>query len=116
MIVNENIPLSVISALRAQGHDVLSVKEQLKGAKDEAILAVGVREGRVVVTQDKDFGELCFRAGLPATCGVVLFRLSGTKPEEDISRILNVLNGDIEFSGHFCVVDKDTIRLRELPK
>jgi predicted nuclease of predicted toxin-antitoxin system len=60
-IVNENVSGSVIRTLRDRGHDVVSVKESLRGAADPHILAQAQADERVVVTHDKDFGELAFR-------------------------------------------------------
>jgi len=75
LILNENMPATVVQLLRDRGHDVLAVKETLRGEDDPTILARAQAETRIVVTQDKDFGELAFRRGLPAQCGVILFRL-----------------------------------------
>ena len=68
-----------------------------------------------MVTQDKDFGELAFRARLPAQCGIILFRLAGTDPSEDNRRILEVLETPGEWAGHFAVVNETQVRIRPLP-
>ncbi len=115
IVANENIAGSVIGALRDAGHDVLSVKESMRGASDEEILARAQSETRIVITHDKDFGELAFRFGLPADAGVVLFRLSGTDPESDNQRILEALAVRSDWEGHFTVVEQDRIRIRPLP-
>src|SRR5271157_3408811 len=67
-LVNENLTGTVIQELRQRGHDVLSVKESMRSETDDAILARAQPEERIVVTHDKDFGELAFRAQLPASC------------------------------------------------
>ncbi len=100
VLANENIPGPVVTALRQRGHDVLSVKDGMRGASDREILARAQRESRVVVTCDRDFGELAVRFGLPATCGVVLFRLSGSSPEVDNSRALAALDSRTDWVGH----------------
>ena len=66
LLANENISTTLIQDLRDKGHDLLSVKESMRGQKDKAILQQGQAELRVVLTHDKDFGELAFRTGLPA--------------------------------------------------
>jgi predicted nuclease of predicted toxin-antitoxin system len=114
-IVNENVSRTVIRTLRERGHDVLSIKESLRGASDTDILARAQAEERVVVTQDKDFGELAFRFGLPAANGVVLLRLSGADAESDNRRALEVLDSDIDWAGHFAVATDDRVRVRPLP-
>lgn len=69
IIANENISRSVIQVLRDRGHDVLAVKEVMQSAPDGDILARAQAEERLVITHDKDFGELAFRFGLPSSCG-----------------------------------------------
>jgi predicted nuclease of predicted toxin-antitoxin system len=115
-IVNENVSGTVIRTLRERGHDVLSVKESLRGAADPEILAYAQADRRVVVTHDKDFGELAFRSGLPATSGVILFRLSSADPASDNHRMLEVLESSVDWTGQFAVVTDDRMRIRSLPK
>jgi len=114
LLANENIAGSVIRGLRDGGHNVLSVKESMRSASDRAILVRAAAEQRILVTHDKDFGELAFRHSLPSFCGIILFRLSGREPEADQSRILEVLSSHLEFSGHFSVVTDDRVRVRPL--
>ena len=115
LLLNENLPGTVIRLLRERGHDVISVKESLRGERDEVILARGQADQRVMVTQDKDFAELAFARGLPAACGVILFRLSSADPDAENRRILDVLDADLNWAGHFAVVTHDRIRMRLLP-
>jgi hypothetical protein len=75
-LVNEHIPPTAVRRLRELGHDVLSVKENMAGSADSAVLARAAVEQRVLVTFDKDFGELAFRSRLPAGCGVILLRFA----------------------------------------
>lgn len=90
-LADENVAATVIRELRQRGHDVLSVKESLRSESDDVILARAQTEQRIVVTHDKDFGELAYRSRLPATCGVVLLRLSGADPDQDNCRALTAL-------------------------
>ena len=113
--VNENVAPSVIQALRARGHDVLAAKETQAGQSDQSILHRAQAEGRVVVTHDKDFGELAYRFGLPATCGVVLIRLYGASPATDRQIVLSVLESRNDWAGHFTVVKHGRVRMRPLP-
>ncbi len=115
ILANENVSATVIAELRAVGHDVLSVKESMRSQADPVILARAQAESRLIVTHDKDFGELAFRFGLPASCGVVLFRLAGSDPDTDNRRVLSVLQSRTDWEGHFSVVTDDRIRMRPLP-
>lgn len=113
--MNENISPSVIRELRARGHDVLSAKETMEGAADGAILQAAQTESRIVVTHDKDLGELAFRSGLSASCGIILIRLSGAGREADIGRTLEVLESRQDWAGHFSVAEYGRVRMRPLP-
>ncbi len=115
LLVNENVTGTVIQELRNRGHDVLSVKEAMRSEEDEAILARAQAEERIVVTHDKDFGELAFRSHLPASCGVILLRLTGSDPDADNRRILEAVESRTDWAGHFSVVTDDRIRMRPLP-
>jgi len=114
-LTNENIAASVVAGLRDAGHDVLSVKDSMSGAPDTAILARAVAESRVLVTFDKDFGELAFRSRLPAACGVVLLRIAQHGREQDVTRILETLQSRADWSGAFWTVTDQRIRRRPLP-
>ncbi len=115
IIANENVTATVIAELRRRGHDVVSVKESMRSAPDPAVLRRATEENRLVITHDKDFGALAFRWGLPATSGVILFRLSGNNPDADNRRILSVLEQRTDWAGHFCVVTNSQVRVRALP-
>jgi predicted nuclease of predicted toxin-antitoxin system len=115
LLTDENIARSVVIALREAGHDVLWVKEVMRGAADDFILARAMAEGRVVVTFDKDFGELAFRSRLPSTCGVVLFRITQRGREQDVRIVLDTLRSRNDWSGYFWTINDDRIRQRPLP-
>jgi predicted nuclease of predicted toxin-antitoxin system len=82
---------------------------------DPNILARAQAEGRVVITQDKDFGELAFHSRLPAQSGVILFRLSGDDPDAEIRRIIDVIESRTDWAGSFSVATDDIVRMRPLP-
>ena len=65
LLANENFPSDAVDALRERGHDVIWIRTDAPGSRDEDILARARRESRVLVTFDKDFGELAFRSRLP---------------------------------------------------
>jgi predicted nuclease of predicted toxin-antitoxin system len=94
---------------------VCSVKESMRGASDVEVLQRAQDEQRVVVTQDKGFGELAFRFGLPASCGVILLRLSGDDPATDNRLVIEVLEARKDWAGRFVVVTDTHTRIRRLP-
>jgi predicted nuclease of predicted toxin-antitoxin system len=115
ILANENFPGPVVRALRERGHDVAWVKEDQPGAADVIVLDRARAELRLLVTFDADFGELAFRARLPAPCGVLLFRLGGSKAEVDNARTLAAIESRDDWTGNFAVVEDDRIRVRPLP-
>ena len=86
----------------------------MPGSADDVILACAQSENRLVLTHDKDFGELAFRYGLPATCGILLIRLSGTGPNADVEQVLNIIESRDDWTGHFSVVRHGRLRMRAL--
>lgn len=114
-LANENVAGATVAALRAHGADVIWVKEDMRGASDEEVLERGRREERVLLTFDKDFGELAFRSGLPATCGIVLLRLRMPKTVADAVAIADRVSARDDWRGCFSVIEPGRIRSRDLP-
>src|SRR5436853_3589695 len=73
-LADENIPRVVIERLRAEGHDVISVAETKPSAPDQEILNVAEPDGRILITGDRDFGEMVVRQRLELR-GVLLLEL-----------------------------------------
>lgn len=116
LLANENFGPTVVRHLREAGHDVLSVLELMSGSADDVVLARAVAEDRILVTFDKDFGELAFRSRLPASCGVVLFRFTPRGRDEDARRVCDTLRSRDDWSGAFWTVTDGRIRRTPLPK
>ena len=81
----------------------------MRGASDEAVLAHAIFEKRVLVTFDKDFGELVYRVGLPADSGIIVFRIPTKSPADVAERILKVIDSRDDWAGIFAVVTNDRI-------
>lgn len=114
-LADENFPGGAVAALRAAGQDVAWVRTDAPGSTDQAVLEQAVAEGRILVTFDKDFGELAWRFGLPAHCGVVLFRVSMPTATDVGKAITKVLTERSDWSAHFSVVEPGRVRMRPLP-
>lgn len=115
LLANENVPGLTVRRLRERGHDVHWVREDSPGSDDPAVLSRAVEEGRVLLTQDKDFGELAFRSGLPAECGVILSRIPPDSPEFLTETLVAAIEGGSDWVGHFAVVEAGRVRIRALP-
>ena len=70
-IADECVAASLVASVRAAGHDVLYVAEVAAGFGDADVIALAMREKRLLLTEDKDFGDLVVRRG-HAVPGVVL--------------------------------------------
>ena len=114
-LANENVASATVDTLRAHGKDVVWVKQQMRGASDEEILARARLEERILLTFDKDFGDLAFRKGLPAACGIVLFRLKMPRTIADAAAVADRVVARDDWKGRFSVVEPGRIRWRNLP-
>ena len=114
-LADENFPGDAVTALRTLGHDVLWIRTDAPGITDAEVLACGLEDARVLLTFDKDFGELAWRSELPASCGIVLFRLPALGPAGVGKIIADVLMLRDDWPGHFSVVEPGRIRVRVLP-
>jgi predicted nuclease of predicted toxin-antitoxin system len=116
LIADENFPLISIRLLRQSGYDVTSVTEDSPGIEDTEVLARAVNEQRIILTFDRDYGELIYRFRLPAPKGVIYLRFRPHSPEEPASLLLNLLQTEeLQFEGRFTIVERDKIRQRPLP-
>lgn len=115
-LANENVPGDAIAAARLAGLDLEWIKDVSPGASDEAVLARSQTEQRVLVTFDKDFGELAFRQRRQAASGVILLRAKLRSPEFLASFLVTVLQQTIDWAGHFAVADEGQIRVVPLPR
>jgi predicted nuclease of predicted toxin-antitoxin system len=101
--------------LQKRGHDIVWIRIDSPGSSDREILARAQAESRVVITFDKDFGELAFHSDLPASSGVILFRITAKSPEEVSNLILSALESREDWAGHFSVIEDNRIRMTPLP-
>lgn len=113
-LANENFPGAAVAALKAAGHDVAWVRIAAPGAADREVLAWAAREERVLLTFDKDFGELARGAALPRTCGVVLLRMPMPKPDEVGERLAALIGARDDWAGSFSVLEPGRVRMRPL--
>ncbi len=114
LLANENVPRDVVEGLRTAGHDVRWVADT-PGLTDEQVLELAASEQRLLLTFDKDFGELAFRCRLPAASGIVLVRVALRSPSSLATAVVEALGQPREWGGHFSVVEHGLIRTTPLP-
>jgi predicted nuclease of predicted toxin-antitoxin system len=115
ILANENFPRDAVEALRGAGHDVAWVRTDAPGSSDTEVLVRAQAEGRLLVTFDKDFGELAFRSGLSSASGVILFRALAPSPTVLARLAVRALSSRTDWAGHFSVIENDRIRMTPLP-
>lgn len=111
-IVDESTGAAVIESLRAAGHDVLAIGESMPQAIDSQIQARAAGEARILITNDKDFGDLVFRSG-QSHHGVLLLRLRDESPGNRVRVVKAVLGQYADrLQGHFVVATEKGVRIR----
>lgn len=112
LLIDESAGLKLKKRLSKIGIDAVSIIEINKGAKDREILKLANQEGRIIVTNDKDFGELVYREYLEHK-GIILLRLTIDSPENRFSVVMKLIEqfGD-KLINRFCVVDETRVRFR----
>lgn len=113
-LANENFPFDAVKALRQSGHDVAWIGIDSPGISDPEVLARAQAENRILLTFDKDFGELTFRSKLPSTSGIILFRVKSTSGAVVAEKVARAIALRDDWQGHFSLVDDDKIRMRVL--
>lgn len=113
LLADEGLDLPIVQQLRRAGYEVLYVMEMEPGISDEVILAQAERLGALLITADKDFGELVFRQG-KITRGVLLVRLAGLPPPVKADLVVTaVLEHEPELLGAFSVISPGVLRVRK---
>ena len=102
---------SMHALLAGMGHDVLSARETAPRATDSALLALANDEDRVLITEDKDFGELVFVHRLPHPC---IIRFVDMQVAEKVAAMRELLehHGDSMHEGALIVVTRSRVRVR----
>ena len=111
-LIDESTGRSVAEELRRLGADVIFVPDVIPQAADATILKLAARERRIVVTNDKDFGELVFRSGRDHA-GVLLLRLDDESAGNRVRMIAEIFTRhQHQLAGAFTVATEQTIRIR----
>jgi len=103
LLADENVPFDVVSALRAEGFDVEWFAESAPGTVDESVLRHASTSGRVLLTLDKDFGDLVFNRGHTSPSGVILMR---GRPHSLLDILVALLRSDAVLVDNFTVVEQ----------
>lgn len=111
-LLDESADFPLAEVLRKLNHDVTSiVHDYTRSIDDEEVLDIALREGRVLIANDKDFGDLIFRQRLPHA-GVILFRLGAEPIQTKISWLEHILTHYSIYLRDFIVVTDSGVRVR----
>lgn len=111
-LADEGVDRQIVERLRIEGYSVLYVAEMQPGISDDVVLDIANQHSALLLTADKDFGELVFRLRR-ITCGVILLRLAGLSPERKAEIVVLIINQHLEeLIGAFTVIAPGSLRIR----
>jgi predicted nuclease of predicted toxin-antitoxin system len=110
-MADESCDFAVVRVLRAAGHDVAAVTEISPRAEDGEVIDLAVREERILLTEDKDFGQLVY-ASRRTSSGVILLRFPARARTGLAKAVAQLVRrrGE-ELTGRFIVVQPGRIRI-----
>lgn len=111
-LADEGVDRQIVDRLRHEGHFVQYVAEMDPGISDNSVLEWANTQNALLLTADKDFGELVFRQRR-ASAGVILIRLSGLSAAHKAESVANLIHehGE-EITGAFSVISRSGTRIR----
>jgi predicted nuclease of predicted toxin-antitoxin system len=113
-LADECVAAPLVGFLRTGGHDVLYIAESVAGLSDSDVIAVALHEKRLLLTEDKDFGDLVFRREREVP-GVVLMRVGPENPALKASRLAAAIERYREgLFGRYTVIEEGRFRSRQL--
>jgi predicted nuclease of predicted toxin-antitoxin system len=114
LLADESVDRQIVDRLRQEGHAVRYIAEVEPGISDDRVLDLANQEADVLLTADKDFGELVFRRGR-LTFGILLIRLAGLSPTRKADVVASsVGEHGPELLGAFAVLAPRSFRIRRL--
>ena len=115
-LADESVDQPIVNSLRDKDYLVEYITELSPGISDEEVLALAKEKDAILITGDKDFGNLIFRLG-KLSAGVILYRLAGLSNNEKAALVLKVVeNYTEELVESFTVISIDHIRIKNLPQ
>ena len=113
LLADECIERSIVSYLKENGFDIITVAELAPGASDDKVIELANKMKSILITADKDFGELIYRQR-KITFGIILVRLHGLTRKKKVEIIAKTLNEHKDkLLGSFTVIEPIQIRIRE---
>ena len=112
-LANENFPFPSIRFLRQAGYHISSVSEQFSGISDYEVIEKAKVDNSIILTFDKDYGEIIFKHGQENPPAVIFFRFKGENPVKAGQLLIALIeNKKIKLENKFTVIEKESIRQR----
>lgn len=112
-LANENFPYPGINVLRGNGMFVKSIIEDSPGISDKEVIEIATNEKLVILTFDRDYGEILFRyASQEVKPAVIYFKEKLQTPLASANKLLELISNDVIFEGRFTVVEDNSYRQR----
>jgi predicted nuclease of predicted toxin-antitoxin system len=113
LLANENFPAASVLLLRNMGYDIASIGMEYPGISDEYVMTLAEDQQRIILTFDKDYGELIYKHNYKPTHGVIFLRLAEYEPDEPANIIHRLfMEYKIETEHTLTVFDGLMIRQR----
>ena len=111
-LADEGIDRSIVIGLRLLNFDVYYVIDEVRSLEDDILLKIAFDEKRILITKDKDFGELVYRLK-KAHFGIILLRLEGYTSQERTDIVCPlILKYSDQLYNAFTVIQRGIIRIR----
>ncbi len=114
LLSDENFPLVSVKILEERTYDVLSILRSFSGISDREIILLANKEKRLILTFDRDFGQLIFKEGLIPENGIFYFRLQDFSASEPAYFVLDILEkSKLEVANTMIVIERNFIRQKK---
>ena len=113
LLANENFPIASVRFLQKKGYNIRAIGVDNPSVKDNEVMMMAIAEDRIILTFDRDYGELIFKHNYRPEAGVIYLRLDeydSYEPGKIVDRLLS--ETDFNTTRKLTVVGEDTIRQR----
>ena len=114
-LADEGFSAPLTSILKEMGYDIKWIGDFASGVDDIEVFKISREDGRIILTEDKDFGELAIRFRHRAS-GILLLRIDADQKELRQKRIIELFrNYSDKLKGHLVIIDTERFRFRKFP-
>jgi predicted nuclease of predicted toxin-antitoxin system len=116
IVADESVDGNIVAHLKTLSYQIHYIPQHTPGIPDLEVLETAIQNDALLLTEDKDFGELVYRLRLPH-CGILLLRLAGVETSKKCSLVEFALReNEAMLKNKFAVLDENKLRIREIKK